>query len=145
MNGLAIYQVLSQSAISADGATQTMPTTELGWVEFAVKNWGLAGFALCGFLFAAFRATQWAGKRFDRYLESTETLSKTTVEAIPKVLETVSEIKTDVKALEKRTSRISSVVFKNCGNREEPDSDTELPSDSGDIHDDGKHGRKSQH
>lgn len=142
MNSLAIYEAISQAALSADGAQTTMPTTELGWLEFVVKNWGLAGLVLSGFLFAMYRATQWAGRRFDRYLESTESLTKTTTEAIPKVLEAVHEIKTDVKELSKRTSRISGVVHRNCGRHEEPDSDTEIGSGSDDIHD-TKPGRKS--
>ena len=143
MNQLAIYEAISQAALTAADQGDTMPTTELGWLEFAVKNWGLAGVALCGFLFAMYRATQWAGRRFDRYLESTETLTKTTTEAIPKVLDTVSEIKSDLKQVIKTMSRVSGVVHRNCGRNEEPDSDTELGSGSGDIHDDGKHGRKS--
>ena len=142
MNQLAIYEAISQAALTAADQGNTMPTTELGWLEFAVKNWGLAGVALCGFLFAMYRATAWAGRRFDRYLESTETAAKTATEAIPKVLDVVHEIKADVKELGKRTVRISGVVHRNCGRHEEPDSDTELGSDSGDIHDD-RHGRKS--
>ena len=142
MNGMMVYEALSRAAIGAEG-TQDMPTTELGWLELLLRNWGLAGLALGAFGFAMYRATQWAGRRFDKYLDNSDRITAAVVEAVPKILETVVETKTDIKDMAKRQARISGVVHRNCGRNEEPDSDTDLGSGSGDIHDDGKHGRKS--
>ncbi len=121
---IAIQEMLTRSIIGA-GDTAMGPT-EFGWVEFAAKNWGLGAVVLGLFGWSTVRLAGWAAPRVDRWLEKRNTLIEALQERTVKALDGQEEIKESVVRIDRRVDRIASVIGRNCGKTEPPDSDTEL-------------------
>lgn len=141
MNAVVIYEALGKAAISA-GENATMPP-EFSWVDTVGKNWGAAGVVLFLFGLSTWRLSAWLGPILKGWIESRNALVEEMAATQASNSERLDRIDVRIDSIDRRITRISGVIHRNCGRNEEPDSDTELGSGSGDIHDDGKHGRKS--
>ncbi len=121
---IAIQEVLTRSIIGA-GETPAMGQ-EFGWVEFVGKNWGLGAVVLGLFGWSTVKLAGWAGPRIDRWLEKRNSLVEKIEDRVVRALDGQEEIKESVTRIDRRVDRIASVIGRNCGKTEPPDSDTEL-------------------
>lgn len=116
---------------------------EFSWVDTVGRNWGAAGVVLFLFGLSGWRLSAWLGPIIKGWIESRNALVEKMASTQASNSERLDRIDVRIDSIDRRITRISGVIHRNCGRNEEPDSDTELGSGSGDIHDDGKHGRKS--
>lgn len=121
---IAIQELLARSAIGA-GETAMGPG-EFGWVEFAAKNWGLGAVVLGLFGWSTVRLAGWLAPRVDRWIEKRNSLVEKIEDRVVRALDGQEEIKESVVRIDRRIDRVASVIGRNCGKAEPPDSDTEL-------------------
>lgn len=115
---------------------------DVSLVDSAVKNWGLTGGVLFVFVLTGWRLAAWLGPILKAYIETRNALVQKMSETQERNSERLDRIEVRIDGIDRRMSRVSGVIHRNCGRHEEPDSDTELGSGSDDIHD-AKPGRKS--
>lgn len=118
---------------------------DVSLVDSVAQHWGLAGAVLFVFMLSGWKLAGWLGPILRSSIEARNALIQKMSETQDRNSERLDRMEGRIDSIDRRMMRVSSVIHRNCGKNDEPDSDTELDSGSGsgDIHDDGKHGRKS--
>lgn len=119
----AVLKVVTEAALGQ----AEQPQMDMTWIEFAARNWGLAGVILVAVWWAGNQASKVLGPPILRLMESRSKALDTLADGHKENTEHLKTIDARLDKIEERQQRIAGKISRNCAAKEEPESDDALP------------------